>query len=97
MLRDLAPERAAVPSDDPPPPTGMVVAAAALRGAVVAIAGVSVGTLTEEADDLAAFERIIPCGIEDAGVSSLTREAGRTITVPEVLPHAEKHLIDVLG
>jgi lipoyl(octanoyl) transferase len=47
--------------------------------------------------DLSWADNIIACGIEDAGVSSLTREAGRTITVPEVLPHAEKHLIDVLG
>ncbi|WP_420122368.1 DUF6350 family protein [Nakamurella sp.] len=41
MLRDLAPERATAPAtDDPPPATGLVVAAAAVRGAVVAIAGV---------------------------------------------------------
>lgn len=41
MLRDLAPERATAPAtDDPPPATGLVVAAAAVRGAVVAVAGV---------------------------------------------------------
>src|SRR5690606_28712852 len=39
---------------------------------------------------------IVPCGIADAGVSSLTREAGRSITVEDVLPYAEKHLLDVL-
>jgi lipoyl(octanoyl) transferase len=30
-------------------------------------------------------------------VSSLTREAGRSITVADVLPYAEKHLDDVLS
>lgn len=47
--------------------------------------------------DLSWADNIIACGIDDAGVSSLTREAGRTITVQDVLPHAEKHLTDVLG
>ena len=46
--------------------------------------------------DLAWADPIIPCGIADAGVSSLTREAGRIITVQDVLPYAEKHLADVL-
>ena len=47
--------------------------------------------------DLAWADPIIPCGIADAGVSSLTREAGRVITVQDVLPYVEKHLADVLG
>ena len=47
--------------------------------------------------DLAWADPIIPCGIADAGVSSLTREAGRVITVHDVLPYVEKHLADVLG
>ena len=47
--------------------------------------------------DLSWANNIVACGIEDAGVSSLTREAGQTITVQDVLPHAEKHLTDVLG
>lgn len=47
-------------------------------------------------NDLGWAEVIIPCGIADAGVSSLTREAGRRITVQDVLPYAEKHLVDVL-
>ena len=47
-------------------------------------------------NDLGWADVIIPCGIADAGVSSLSREAGRAITVQDVLPYAEKHLVDVL-
>ncbi|GHD69870.1 octanoyltransferase [Streptomyces goshikiensis] len=42
------------------------------------------------------FDRIIPCGIRDAGVTSLSYELGRAITIAEVLPVVEKHLKDVL-
>ncbi|MEI5524540.1 lipoyl(octanoyl) transferase LipB [Streptomyces brasiliscabiei] len=42
------------------------------------------------------FDRIIPCGIRDAGVASLAAELGRDITIAEVLPVAERHLRDVL-
>ncbi len=38
------------------------------------------------APDLAYFARIIPCGIADAGVTSLAALLGRTITVEEVAP-----------
>ena len=34
--------------------------------------------------DLAAFSSIVPCGISDAGVTSLTAELGRRVTVDEV-------------
>ena len=47
--------------------------------------------------DLSWADAIIPCGIADAGVSSLTVEAGRPIRVQDVLPYAEKHLSDVLA
>ncbi|KRE41002.1 lipoyl(octanoyl) transferase LipB [Knoellia sp. Soil729] len=47
--------------------------------------------------DLSWADNIVACGIEDAGVSSISREAGRTVTVQDVLPYAEKHLTDVLG
>jgi len=46
--------------------------------------------------DLSWAQVIIPCGIADAGVTSLSRELGRDVTVAEVLPYAEKHLADVL-
>jgi lipoyl(octanoyl) transferase len=36
--------------------------------------------------DLSAYDRIVPCGISDATVTSLSRELGRDVTVDEVLP-----------
>ncbi|HEX5597058.1 MAG TPA: lipoyl(octanoyl) transferase LipB [Micromonosporaceae bacterium] len=42
--------------------------------------------------DLTAFDRIVPCGIRDASVTSLTAELGRPVTVAEVLPVVERHL-----
>lgn len=36
--------------------------------------------------DMTWFDRIVPCGIEDAGVTSLSTELGRTVTVQEALP-----------
>ncbi|HEY2551174.1 MAG TPA: lipoyl(octanoyl) transferase LipB [Streptosporangiaceae bacterium] len=47
--------------------------------------------------DLAWYDRIVPCGISDASVTSLTAETGRQITVADVLPVAQRHLADVLG
>ena len=46
--------------------------------------------------DLAWFDRIVPCGIEDAGVTSLSAEIGRDITVLDVLPLVEARLADGL-
>lgn len=46
--------------------------------------------------DLSEFSRIIPCGIEDASVTSMTKELNRAITVDEVLPIVEKHLYETL-
>ncbi|MFF8834751.1 lipoyl(octanoyl) transferase LipB [Streptomyces sp. NPDC015130] len=42
------------------------------------------------------FDRIIPCGIRDAGVASLANELGRDVTIEEVLPVVERHLREVL-
>jgi lipoyl(octanoyl) transferase len=47
--------------------------------------------------DLSWFGRFVPCGISDAGVTSLSAETGRDISVAEVLEVAERHLADVLG
>jgi lipoyl(octanoyl) transferase len=42
--------------------------------------------------DLAAFDRIVPCGIRDASVTSLSAELGRVVTVDDVLPLVERQL-----
>ncbi len=42
--------------------------------------------------DLSAYSRIVPCGISDAGVTSLTAELGRPVPVAEVLPLVEARL-----
>src|SRR5579872_3179341 len=47
--------------------------------------------------DLSWFDRIVPCGIRDAGVTTLSAETGRRITVAEVTPVLERHLADALG
>jgi len=46
--------------------------------------------------DLSAFDKIIPCGITDAGVTSLSEELGRDVTVDEVLPLAERATLAAL-
>jgi lipoyl(octanoyl) transferase len=47
--------------------------------------------------DLRAFDAIVPCGIRDAGVTSLSAELGRPVTVDEVLPLVERHLREALA
>ncbi|MEI6362063.1 MAG: lipoyl(octanoyl) transferase LipB [Actinomycetes bacterium] len=42
--------------------------------------------------DLTWFDRIVPCGIKDAEVTSLSQELGRIVTVAEALPIVERHL-----
>ena len=42
--------------------------------------------------DLGWYDRFVPCGIADAGVTSLSRELGRDVTVHEVLPLVEDQL-----
>ena len=47
--------------------------------------------------ELSAFEAIIPCGIEDATVTSLAIELGRSISVDDVLPVVEKYMYESLA
>ncbi|MCX6430302.1 MAG: lipoyl(octanoyl) transferase LipB [Actinobacteria bacterium] len=47
--------------------------------------------------DLSAYDRIVPCGIADAGVTSMERELGRSITVDEVIPVVERHIYEALA
>ena len=47
--------------------------------------------------DLTAFDRIIPCGFTDTGVTSMSRELGRAVSIDEVLPVVERHLYEALG
>jgi lipoyl(octanoyl) transferase len=46
--------------------------------------------------DLSWFDGIVACGLPGHGITSLTRLAGRRITVRDVLPVLERHLTDVL-
>jgi lipoyl(octanoyl) transferase len=47
--------------------------------------------------DLSWYDRIVPCGISDAAVTSLSAETGRQVTVADVLPVVEQELARVLG
>ncbi|WP_204164385.1 lipoyl(octanoyl) transferase LipB [Nocardioides daejeonensis] len=47
--------------------------------------------------DLGWYDRFVPCGIADAGVTSLSRELGRDVTVADVLPSVQQHLSELLA
>jgi len=42
--------------------------------------------------DLSAYARIVPCGITDAGVTSLSQELGRNVPITEILPLVQARL-----
>ncbi|MEV4499831.1 lipoyl(octanoyl) transferase LipB [Micromonospora arborensis] len=76
-----------VPEDDRGP--ARKVAAIGIRVA----RGVTLHGFSINCDcDLTYFDRIVPCGIRDAGVTSLTAELGRPISVADVLPVVERRL-----
>ena len=47
--------------------------------------------------DLSKFSQIVPCGIDDAAVTSLAIELDRTLDIAEISPIVEKHLVEALG
>ena len=47
--------------------------------------------------DLSVYDRIVPCGIPDADVTSLSAEAGRRVTIAEVTPLVRGHLVETLA
>ena len=47
--------------------------------------------------DLSGFDAIIPCGLDNAEVTSLSRELGRDVSVEETVPLVAAHLRDLLS
>ncbi|WP_313407151.1 lipoyl(octanoyl) transferase LipB [Aeromicrobium sp.] len=47
--------------------------------------------------DMAWYDRFVPCGIADAGVTSMDRELGHDIAPPDVAPVVMEHLRDLLA
>jgi lipoyl(octanoyl) transferase len=81
-----------VPADDRGP--DRKVAAVGIRVA----RGVTLHGFSLNCDcDLAAFDRIVPCGISDAGVTSITAELGRPVTTADALPVVRRHLPQLWG
>jgi lipoyl(octanoyl) transferase len=59
--------------------------------------GVTMHGFSLNADvDLSWYDRFVPCGIADAGVTSLSLELGRPVTVPEAADAVAPHLTDLL-
>ena len=48
-------------------------------------------------NDMMWFDRIVPCGISDAGVTSLSQELGKEISAADVLASANLHIDRVFG
>jgi len=60
--------------------------------------GVSMHGIALNCDvDMSWYDRFVPCGIADAGVTTLSLEVGRTVGVPEALPHLQQHLTELLA
>ena len=81
-----------VPADDRGP--ARKVAAVGIRVAE----GVTMHGFALNCDcDLTWFDRIVPCGIRDATVTSLSAELGREISVAEALPVVRRRLGAIVG
>ncbi|MFV2143199.1 MULTISPECIES: lipoyl(octanoyl) transferase LipB [Isoptericola] len=60
--------------------------------------GVTMHGLSLNCDpDLSAFDTIVPCGIDDADVTSLSAEVGRRVTVDEIRPVLASSLVERLA
>jgi lipoyl(octanoyl) transferase len=60
--------------------------------------GVTMHGLALNCDNtMAGFDAIVPCGIADAAVTTLSTELGRDVTVGEARPLVERHLRDLLS
>jgi lipoyl(octanoyl) transferase len=80
-----------LPADDTRPERKIAAIGVRVQGGVT-LHGFAVNC----APDLAAFDRIVPCGIADAGVTSLTAELGRPVPVAEVVDAMETAVLDAL-
>ena len=47
--------------------------------------------------DLGWYDTFVPCGIADAGVTSLSAELGRDVTVADAVPVVRRHLEELLA
>jgi lipoyl(octanoyl) transferase len=48
-------------------------------------------------NDLSWFGKIVPCGISDASVTSLSAELGRAAPIGDVLESAQRHIAEIVG
>jgi len=75
-------------------PTGDKIAAIGIRVAE----GVTMhGFALNCSNGFEAYEPIVACGIADAGVTSITRELGRTVTPSDVAPIVERLFVEHLA
>ena len=48
-------------------------------------------------NDLSFFETIVPCGIQDVSVTSVSQELGRPVGVPDILGIVSRAFSEVFG
>jgi lipoyl(octanoyl) transferase len=80
-----------LPADDHRPERKIAAIGVRVQGGV-AMHGFAINC----APDLTAFDRIVPCGIADAGVTSLTAELERPVPVAEVVDAVQAAVVDAL-